>query len=327
MQQLTTITQVTQAYGVSTRTLRYYEQIGLLQSRKQADYAYRVYDEAALLRLRQILLLRRLRIPLRQIGGLLGDMQARQAIALLLAHADSLGAEMEALAVIRTQVLRLARALDGRHIQATYDADAMQSALATLAMETERPTQKEDVTMDTLDKANETLGQAQRIRILRLPPCTVAASHYIGENPETMAGKPLEAFAREAQLYKRKPDARMFGFNHPNPSADAPHYGYEIWVTIPPDMDVPAPLVKKQFEGGLYAAHTIVMGDFHEWELLVKWVTQGNTKYESAALDDMGEVMSGLLEEHLNWAYNVEMGWPGGDENQLDLLFPVKVKG
>ncbi len=35
--------------NISTRTLRYYEQIGLIESVKKEDYAYRTYDEAAVI--------------------------------------------------------------------------------------------------------------------------------------------------------------------------------------------------------------------------------------------------------------------------------------
>jgi hypothetical protein len=41
----TNITQATKQLGLSTRTLRYYEQIGLIESERADDYAYRVYSE------------------------------------------------------------------------------------------------------------------------------------------------------------------------------------------------------------------------------------------------------------------------------------------
>lgn len=71
------ISKVSKAYSVSTRTLRYYEQLGLLQSSKLPGYAYRTYDVEALSRLRQILVLRKLRIPLKQIGEILETRDAR----------------------------------------------------------------------------------------------------------------------------------------------------------------------------------------------------------------------------------------------------------
>lgn len=41
-------------------------------------------------------------------------------------------------------------------------------------------------------------------------------------------------------IYEIKPDAGLFGFNHPNPGMrEDGKYGYEDWVTIPEDMEVP----------------------------------------------------------------------------------------
>lgn len=54
MKQLQTDTAISRNLGASTRMLRYYEQIGLIQSRRIAG-AYRVYDDAAVCRLRQII--------------------------------------------------------------------------------------------------------------------------------------------------------------------------------------------------------------------------------------------------------------------------------
>lgn len=54
-------------YGVSTRTLRYYEEVGLMTSTRKDDYAYRLYDESAVKRLEQILILRRLNISIKDI--------------------------------------------------------------------------------------------------------------------------------------------------------------------------------------------------------------------------------------------------------------------
>lgn len=71
--ELITISEVSKNFRVSTRTLRYYEQIGLLKSTKKEGYAYRVYDEEAILRIQQIIILRKLHISLKQIGNILED--------------------------------------------------------------------------------------------------------------------------------------------------------------------------------------------------------------------------------------------------------------
>ena len=176
--------------------------------------------------------------------------------------------------------------------------------------------------MDDLNKANDTLSTLKNVRIIHLAPFTVAASHYFGENPEDNAGKFMDKFVRDIELPKVKPDLRLFGFNNPSPMGNEA-YGYEFWVTIPNDLDVPEPLQKKHFTGGLYAAHCIRMGDFHEWQLLAQWI-KNNDKYEYDAREPLG--MHGSLEEHLN-AYS----YFAGDETaakfiQLDLLIPIKAK-
>ncbi len=178
--------------------------------------------------------------------------------------------------------------------------------------------------MDDLNQANANLARLKDVRIVYLPPCTVAASHYVGPEPEWHADAIMKEFVQASDLCRIKPDLRHFGFNHPNPVGSSPDHGYEMWVTIPDDLVVPAPLVKKHFAGGLYAAHMIAMGDFHEWQWLHDWVTQDNPRYEANTLRDGGECMYGLLEEHLNYINHVNLPESEPEGMQLDLLYPVK---
>ena len=89
-------------------------------------------------------------------------------------------------------------------------------------------------------------------------------------------------------------------------------------------MEVTKPLVKKEFPGGLYAALTIKMGDFHKWQWLGEWV-HTNSKYAPNSVDDEN-IMCGLLEESLNHVYSLHSVQPERFEDQLDLLFPVKLR-
>ncbi|MCI8497096.1 MAG: MerR family transcriptional regulator, partial [Clostridiales bacterium] len=57
--------------GVSTRTLRYYDRIGLLAPCRISDAGYRMYDRDKADILWQILFYRRLGLPLAQIKELL----------------------------------------------------------------------------------------------------------------------------------------------------------------------------------------------------------------------------------------------------------------
>ena len=66
-----TVHEVEALTGVSVRTLRYYDQIGLLKPSALSDAGYRLYDDDALDRLQQILLYRELQFPLKEIARML----------------------------------------------------------------------------------------------------------------------------------------------------------------------------------------------------------------------------------------------------------------
>ena len=67
MSNLIKIKDVSSKYDITARTLRYYEDMGLLHSTRSDDYAYRMYDENAVRRLEQILILRKLNISIKDI--------------------------------------------------------------------------------------------------------------------------------------------------------------------------------------------------------------------------------------------------------------------
>lgn len=66
-----TVKEVSRLTGVSVRTLHHYDAIGLLHPAKVTGAGYRLYDDAALMRLQSILLLRELEFPLQQIREIL----------------------------------------------------------------------------------------------------------------------------------------------------------------------------------------------------------------------------------------------------------------
>ena len=67
MNELIKIKDVSTKYAITARTLRYYEDIGLLTSIRSEGNGHRMYDESAITRLKQILILRKLSIPVKEI--------------------------------------------------------------------------------------------------------------------------------------------------------------------------------------------------------------------------------------------------------------------
>ncbi len=66
-----TTSQVAELTGISTRTLQYYDEIGLLKPSKITGAGYRLYDDEALQTLQQILFFKELGFPLKEIKEIL----------------------------------------------------------------------------------------------------------------------------------------------------------------------------------------------------------------------------------------------------------------
>lgn len=291
--------------------------------------AYRIYDEEAVRRLQQIIILRKLRLPLKEIAVLLEDTEQAESLRLLQNKLAELDDEIVALTLIRRLLKQLAGYL-GKcrkqqiHFDLLEDGELVEIA-GTLAFPKSKI--KESVSMEELNRAGEILDKSLPVRILRLPPCTVASYHYIGENPEEAVGDVVTRFVQESRLYEKKPDARMFGFNHPNPGVlENGIHGYEDWVTIPEDMEVKALMEKRKFSGGLYAVMTIAFPEFQLWESLIRWVDESQD-FDPDYSELGEEIMGGCLEEHLNWVFAAHNGWKeDGLPGQIDLMLPIKLK-
>lgn len=325
-----TISQVSKIYDVTPRMLRHYEKLGLIQPMHKEDYAYRLYDENAVRRLQQIIILRKLCIPLKQIGIILQDETFTQTLQIMRDKLAELDEEISVLDRVRHILRMFVERLDDNirgNVQINLLEDRVLIEVANM-LTLSKSNLKGAYSMNELDKVNEKLAWAENVRIVLLPPCTVASYHYIGENPEEKVGDAMSEFIQKSKLYEIKPDARLFGFNHPNPGMrEDGKYGYEDWVTIPDDMEIPPTFIKKHFEGGLFAALTITFPEFHHWGDLVRWAQEGNERFEPNYSELGDEIMGGCLEEHLNWVYAAHMGWPeNGIDGQIDLLLPIKQK-
>lgn len=68
-----TVKEVSDITGVSIRTLRYYDEIGLLKPTQLTDAGYRLYDNKSLEKLQQIMFFRELEIPLAEIKEIMED--------------------------------------------------------------------------------------------------------------------------------------------------------------------------------------------------------------------------------------------------------------
>ncbi len=131
-----TIGEVSSCFKVSARMIRYYEKEGLIKSTRKEGYAYRIYDAGAVKRIQQIVILRKLQIPLKQI------------------HCMIEGSREEAICLLE-----------------------------------ERHHLKEERKMNS---AKEMVEKGNCVRIVMVPPCTVASYQVMGDAPEEEAGEVMK---------------------------------------------------------------------------------------------------------------------------------------
>ena len=112
-----TVHRVSELTGVTVRALQYYDRIGLLPPTRCTGAGYRLYDDAALERLQQILLFRELEFPLRDIRAILDspDFDRRKALA---QQAKLLELKKERL----ERLIALARELETGGTKMTFEA-------------------------------------------------------------------------------------------------------------------------------------------------------------------------------------------------------------
>ena len=87
------IGEVAKLLGVTPKTVRHYEKVGLLQQPERSEAGYRLYAADDLLRLHRIKRLRSLGLSLKQVGAVLGDKDHERSLKSIL---ETLLAEVEA---------------------------------------------------------------------------------------------------------------------------------------------------------------------------------------------------------------------------------------
>jgi hypothetical protein len=89
-----------------------------------------------------------------------------------------------------------------------------------------------------------------------------------------------------------------------------------MWIAIPEDVEVTAPLYKMEFDGGLYASMTTTLSEIGEQSWKLRDWSNNNEKY---VLDESRRYLEEFPDYKLFWE-NLN------DGKQLDILDPILPK-
>ncbi len=112
MNQLLKIRDITTRYNLSARTLRYYEDMGLIESVRSRDYAYRMYDGVNVKRLEQILILRKLNISIKDIKRIFHASGSEIVLEVLEKKVEGIDEEIALLHELREIVLEFIQQIE-----------------------------------------------------------------------------------------------------------------------------------------------------------------------------------------------------------------------
>jgi len=108
-----TVNQLAKLAGISSRTLRYYDEIGLLSPKRICSNGYRIYSQREVDRLQQILFYRELGVPLDEIKNILTSKDFNEITALK-NHLESLLQKRKQLDLLIVNVEKTIKAKKGK---------------------------------------------------------------------------------------------------------------------------------------------------------------------------------------------------------------------
>jgi DNA-binding transcriptional MerR regulator len=306
------IGEVAKRFNISNRTLRYWEEVGILESSRMEN-GYRFYDNENEARIKQIVLLRKLNMPIADIEKVFLSTDFDVFFDTLKTHLENLKKNA---AVYNSLIVSIEDLM--QYLRKCHSLEPVFSYLETKNAVAESE-HKNALKFQLSERGNimstETL---KNVRIVRLPAMAIASYRAESETPENDCSKVFNKFVLENNLHKRD-GFRNFGFNNPSPSDGSPIYGYEMWVTVPDDLNVPKPFVKKQFSGGLYASISTQMNEIGErWKLLYDWCKnneQYDVDFSLQCLEECSMDFETFISEQVK-----------DNDKQLDLLEPIKRK-
>jgi len=133
MKELIKVRDISLKYAISARALKYYEDMELITSTRSDDYAYRMYDEEAVKRLEQILILRKLNISIKDIQRIFSTSGSEVVLEVLNKKVENIDEEVALLHDLKEIVLEFVRQIN----QADFSKDSDVKMLYEKAKEIE----------------------------------------------------------------------------------------------------------------------------------------------------------------------------------------------
>ncbi|MDF2629074.1 MAG: hypothetical protein K0R39_2905 [Symbiobacteriaceae bacterium] len=302
---LAKINDVALQYHVSTRTLRYYEEIGILASCRSDAEQPRFYSPEQVRRLEQILALRRVGAKVTEIQRIFAMEEPGEALGAFLAQLRTLEHQERAIRERRELIERLLILFRHETHERRLDGPDLPSEIVALA---ERSVELRAAT-GSLPVFAEHVRRLTDVRVEEVPAYRMARYHDPVAPSCFDSWRHMAAWACGNKL----PLVRAFGYCAANPEGIIPKYGYDVLFALPHGFVPKGHIEAVTFPGGLYAVTTTTYREYAaDWRALGQWVRE-----QAEYVDRPGPG----LEELNDFNFSV------GPDAVVDLLCPVARRG
>lgn len=238
------ITDLSTQLGLSSRTLRYYEEAGLITSIRPQFEKYRYYDDQNVQRLRQIMILRKMQIPIKDIVRIYDSREMLDITEVFVDRLNEIDREVTALSELKRIINDFLNKMIEKGIRHI-------SALPLLYEEMDKQlTARESIGMEQLSEISEKLARPLAISIVKLPKMRVLSS-YLKADP---LNSDTDAFSRYIQMNDIRTDYHG--------SFEYWENGHNIMISkIAEDFVNDSSFADFIFDGGLFAAANLYLDD------------------------------------------------------------------
>jgi len=321
MSSLTKIKDVSERYDITARTLRYYEDMGLIASRRTDDYAYRQYDENAVQRLEQILILRKLNISVKDIQRIFATPNSDVVLEVLNKKVQNIDDEVALLHELKDIVLDFIR--DIEQINFTENADIKQlydkaKEIETQLVNVDYIGKPSNVTrlLEVTDKLDKKVPD---VIVVKIPTFRALTTGLVGWDKVFSLGIDVKAAALSAKglLVPILFDGHDFLYGKEGQAA-------WIWrITDEATEADTAPFEITEFQGGLYTVSVSLDGDGESHDKVrnktAKWLESTNF-----VIDNEREMLGHMI--YANGDGTNSDLLKGLGYEQLVLYAPIKLK-
>ena len=285
--ELIKITDLAPQLGLTSRSLRYYEEAGLIQSVRLPGEKYRFFDAANIERLKQIIVLRKMMIPIKDILRIYQSSDMSVVVEVFVGRIQAIDQEAAALSELRRITDEFLQTMLKNGVRKISALPLLYEALINQEIGQASVKSRPPVPYDELAVVSAQLARPAEPSIVRLPAMRVLSSR-LKESPQASAS---DEFWRWVQ---------MRGLSPGNPGA---HDRFEFQadgddvtlLRIADDFFNDSPYLDYKINGGLFA----VIGAYLD--------------------EDLGERLRSLVSSFDNHYYEIDYMHGGGLRHEVML--------